>query len=190
MDDTFFDIPVHIKSKFDEKLAEVFRLFDYQSNNMILSRDLGSILRILGLVPTEEEIQKIITETEFQQRKGTIHLANLMTFLRKMIETNKMQPYSSEELLDCFKILDPKSRGYIPKEEFLKSMREVGEVINKEQLDEMLKVCLDPHDNRVYYEDYIRKISYEPEEEESLFTLVRHPRRSSYGNLTRQSTYA
>lgn len=172
MEDTFFDIPVEIKSEFDEKIADVFRIYDHQNNNMINGENLGTILQTLGCVPTEKEIEEIIKETEFEQRKGVIHLSRLIAHLRVLLQKNHMKPYSKDDLFNVFKVLDPKNRGYITRDEFVQFMRDIGEPISEHQLTEMLKVSLDPITMRINYEEYINKIAYEPIDEDSIFSLA------------------
>lgn len=45
-----------------KRLSEAFNVFDQESNNTIPSTELGTVVRSLGLVPTEGELQDILSE--------------------------------------------------------------------------------------------------------------------------------
>jgi hypothetical protein len=45
-----------------KRLTEAFNVFDQEGNNTIPSTELGTVVRSLGLVPTEGELQDILSE--------------------------------------------------------------------------------------------------------------------------------
>jgi calmodulin len=45
-----------------KRLTEAFNVFDQEANNTIPSSELGTVVRSLGLVPTEGELQDILSE--------------------------------------------------------------------------------------------------------------------------------
>jgi calmodulin len=45
-----------------KRLTEAFNVFDQEGNNTIPSSELGTVVRSLGLVPTEGELQDILSE--------------------------------------------------------------------------------------------------------------------------------
>lgn len=65
MDKIYFDIPVELKNPLEEKIAEAFQVYDHNNVNMIDGRDVGAVLRSLGCVPSENEIEAIVKATEF-----------------------------------------------------------------------------------------------------------------------------
>ena len=45
-----------------KRLTEAFTIFDQEANNTIPSTELGTVVRSLGLVPTEGELQDVLSE--------------------------------------------------------------------------------------------------------------------------------
>ena len=45
-------------------LKEAFMLFDYRKNGTIASRDIGAVIRSVGLKPTEAEVSQIREEVD------------------------------------------------------------------------------------------------------------------------------
>ncbi|CRL05914.1 CLUMA_CG019114, isoform A [Clunio marinus] len=169
-DDVYFDIPVQINNKFEKRISEVFRVFDHRAINMVNGEDIGSILRFLGCVPTEEQIQTIIKNTEFPSHPGDIHLSNFLPYIKDLLIRHEMKPSKPEALLQAFKILDPKDKGFIEKEIFESFIKDCGEAMSEETYKEMMKTAVDPIEKKVYYEPYIRKLMHEPED--SIYKLA------------------
>lgn len=158
MDQDFFEIPVEINTDFDRKIAQAFSIFDHNNVKMVDSRDIGTILRFIGCVPSEKQVTSIIKEIEIPDSPGSVHLSKFLPFVRDLIFDHKMKPLSAEHLLAAFKILDPKNKGFITKEDFLNLMTEDDSEMTSEELDKMLKSAVDTATNTVPYEVYINQL--------------------------------
>lgn len=168
------NIPVEIENDFDRKVAEVFSTYDRHKNNMTSSKNLHAILGLLGCAPTKQDIQEF---TDVLQQKKKIHLGRLIPYLRSYLLKGKMRPQSKDDLLNVFKILDPKNRGYIPKAEFVKLMNDFGNPLSEQELKEMLIAAVDVSDSCVHYEHYVEKIVMKSEGDDSIFKLAELPAR-------------
>ena len=49
------------------RLTDAFNVFDQEANNTIPSTELGTVVRSLGLAPTEGELQDILSEVSRMQ---------------------------------------------------------------------------------------------------------------------------
>lgn len=166
--------PVEIENSFDKKVAEVFSLYDRHKNNLTSSKNLEPILGLLGCAPTKQDLQEITKAVE--QRKK-IYLGRLIPFLQSYLQSGKMRPLTKDNLLNAFKALDPKDRGFIPKAEFVKLMLNFGNPLSDEELKEMLVAAVDINDYCVHYEDYVDKIVMKSDGEDSIFKLAKLPER-------------
>ncbi|CAO1425967.1 unnamed protein product [Diamesa serratosioi] len=164
MEADFFEIPVEINTDFDRKIAQAFLIFDHNNLKMVDSRDVGTILRFIGCVPTEKDVAFIIDETEFPESRGNIHLSKFLPFVKELIFDHKMKPLPAEGLLAAFKILDHKNKGFITKEDFINLMTEDAAEMTPEEFDKMLSSAVDSTTNTVPYEVYINQLMYEPED--------------------------
>ena len=158
MDQDFFEIPVEIKTDFDRKIAQAFLIFDHSNLKMVDSRDIGTILRFIGCVPSEKDVASIIKETEISESPGNVHLSKFLPFVKELIFDHKMKPLPAEGLLAAFKILDHKNKGFITKEDFINLMTEEDSEMTPEELDKMLKSAVDTTTNTVPYEVYINQL--------------------------------
>ena len=64
-----------------KRLTEAFTVFDQEANNTIPSTELGTVVRSLGLVPTEGELQDILSEV----RQFDDHREEISVFRCRMI---------------------------------------------------------------------------------------------------------
>lgn len=164
MNEVYFDIPVKIISLLDQRIADAFSVYDHRAVNMVDERDVGAIIRSLGCAPTEIEIQEIIKKTEFSTHPGDVHLLNFMPHVKVLLAAKKLKPSPPEEILKAFKILDPEDKGFIEKETFINMLVSFGEPMTEKEMRDFIKSAVILNDDRIDYEQYIKKLIYEPEE--------------------------
>lgn len=169
--EVYFDIPVEIADPLEKRIADAFMIYDHNNVNMVDARDVPTIIRFLGCVPTEDEIKDIIKHTEFPTHPGDVHLSNFMPYIKRLLTLERMQPSSAEEILEAFKAFDTQKRGYISKENFIKIMTEKGEEITENELKIMLTAAMDPVENKIFYEVYINQLFHDPQD--SIYDLAK-----------------
>ncbi|XP_026577571.1 troponin C, skeletal muscle [Pseudonaja textilis] len=91
----------------EEMIAEfkaAFDMFDADGGGDISTKELGTVMRMLGQTPTKEELDAIIEEVD-EDGSGTIDFEEfLVMMVRQMKEDAKGK--SEEELAECFRIFD------------------------------------------------------------------------------------
>jgi len=141
----------------EEKLAEfkeAFQLFDKDGNGKITVDELGTVMRALGNNPTEAELQDLINEVDVNSN-GTIEFAEFSTMM-----ANKINDVNSEEdLLASFKVFDKDGNGFISAAELKHIMLNLGEKLNDEECDEMIKEADVDGDGMVNYSEFVRMMS-------------------------------
>lgn len=118
---------VNITNDVERKIADAFQIFDHHGNKSVDVREIGSIIRYLGCVPDENELNEIISATELEDSSGVVHLSKFMPYVQQILLENKMKPAAPEKLLKAFQILDPENKGFIHKEYMTKILMEEGE---------------------------------------------------------------
>lgn len=78
-----------ITTDLEKKIADAFVIFDHQGNKTVDVREIGTILRYLGCVPSENEINEIISATEFEDSNGTIHLSRFLPHVTQLLAEHK-----------------------------------------------------------------------------------------------------
>ncbi|XP_067211917.1 dynein regulatory complex protein 8-like isoform X1 [Linepithema humile] len=138
----------------ERRLCEAFDVFDNARSGEVDVRDLGTIIRALGCVITEAELQEIQVEVE-DVENNCVPLNRFVEYMSKAINERKFKPAEPEELLKAFQLLDPENRGYIMKDDLEKSIMEIGEPFTKEEVADMMAIACDVETGKINYEHYI-----------------------------------
>lgn len=153
-----FSTLVSITNDLERKIAEAFCIFDHHGQKTVDVREIGSILRFLGLVPSEQEVSEVIAETEFEDSNGTVHLSKFLPYVHQVIIERKMEPVPIEKLLEAFQVLDPDGKGSVTKDLMSRIMSEEGEPFSQEELEEMFSCAVDGSSNMIPYEYYLNQL--------------------------------
>lgn len=79
----------------ERKIADAFLIFDHHGNKTADVREIGTILRFLGCVPSEQEVNEVISATEFEDSNGTVHLSKFMPHVCLLLEDHKYDKFES-----------------------------------------------------------------------------------------------
>lgn len=153
-------VPIVELTILEKRICEVFDIFDTTKSDEIDVKDLGIIIRTLGCVVTEAELQEIQVQVE-DVVTNRIPLKKFLEYMSKAIEEYKYKPAEAEDLLKAFQLLDPEHRGYIMREDFEKVMMEIGEPFSTEEINNMMAIACDPETKQINYEHYINLLLVE-----------------------------
>ncbi|KAL6254556.1 hypothetical protein P5V15_014609 [Pogonomyrmex californicus] len=158
-------------SLLEKRLYEAFDVFDVARSGEIDVRDLGTIIRALGCVITEAELQEIQVEVE-DVETNRVPLNRFVEYMNKAISERKFKPAEPEELLKAFQLLDPENRGYIMKDDLEKSIMEIGEPFTKEEVADMMAIACDAETGKINYEHYINLLIVKIPENMNVYNIV------------------
>ncbi|XP_050549083.1 dynein regulatory complex protein 8-like [Daktulosphaira vitifoliae] len=142
-------------------IADAFDIFDHSGNRTIDVRELGTVLRYLGYVPSQADLRELAVNVEDHEVTGTVHLAAFLPYVENAISEYKYQPASATELLNAFRALDPEKTGMISRECMESALRHDGEPFEDEEIEEMMSVAAietATGETVIPYEVYINKI--------------------------------
>ncbi|KAG6367610.1 hypothetical protein INS49_001803 [Diaporthe citri] len=106
---------------------------DKDGNGEITKDELGTIMRSLGLNPTDGELQDMVDEVDVD-KNGTIDFKEFLALM-----SHKVQDVDPEqELREAFKVFDRDNTGTISKDELRQVMKSIGESLTEAEIDEML----------------------------------------------------
>jgi Ca2+-binding EF-hand superfamily protein len=121
-------------------LTLAFSIFDQQSNDTVDVREIGTILRFLGICPTLEQLHQWVTEMEEEEPTGYVTWAKFSKVTQSIISGNYPRNADEESLYQAFLALDTDKKGYLLPDELRKYMISLGEPFTVEECDEMLTV--------------------------------------------------
>ena len=154
MDDSESESENEGEESTEEYMAEfkiAFGLFDKDGDGVISMKELGTVMRSLGQNPTEQELQDMINEVD-SDGTGTIDFPEFLAFLaRKMKDSD-----TEEELIEAFKVFDTDGNELISAAELKQVMESVGEMLDDNEIEEMIKEADLDGDGHINYEEFVR----------------------------------
>eukprot|EP00178_Gracilaria_changii_P001768 TRINITY_DN12475_c0_g1_i1.p1 TRINITY_DN12475_c0_g1~~TRINITY_DN12475_c0_g1_i1.p1 ORF type:complete len:151 (+),score=49.16 TRINITY_DN12475_c0_g1_i1:60-512(+) len=134
---------------------EAFSLFDRDGDGKITTKELGTVMRSLGLNPTESQLKEINHDID-TNKKGQIDFEE---FKELMIKGKKEATISEEDIIDAFKVFDKNGNGTISAAELRHVMSNIGEKLSDEEVEEMLREAdVDP-EGQINYEDFVKMLT-------------------------------
>lgn len=117
-------------------LKEAFMLFDYDKDGRIFTRDVGPVIRSIGLKPSEAEVKSIMKDVE--QGGGDVDLQTLVTLISRKV--TGPPPEKPEDLREMFRMYDKDGRGFISVQEMRHLLTTVGEKLTDDEADDLMKM--------------------------------------------------
>jgi calmodulin len=106
---------------------ETFKMFDKDGDGQISAKELGIVMRQLGLSPTEDEIIEMILEVD-EDGNGEINFDEFLTIM-----AHKMKDADTElGTLEAFRVFDRERTGMITKSELKNIIMHMGEPMSEE----------------------------------------------------------
>ncbi|XP_048512961.1 dynein regulatory complex protein 8-like isoform X2 [Athalia rosae] len=121
-------------SMLEKLIHNAFDVFDTAKILEVDVRDLGTMIRSLGCVMTEAELQEIQVQLE-DVENNSVSQSRFVEYMTKTISEHKLKPAEPEELLQAFQLFDPENRGYIMRDDLAKALMELGEPYTQDEVD-------------------------------------------------------
>jgi Ca2+-binding EF-hand superfamily protein len=143
----------------EEKIAELrsaFQLFDGDNNNGNITKNkLKKILNNLNYFPTDDDLNDMVAIVD-KNGDGNINFNEFLELMCDKMDQND----SEEEILEAFRIFDKGSKGYVTRVDFKQIMKYLGETIEEDELDELMKDCDEDQDNQLNFEEFKKMMNF------------------------------
>ena len=143
------------KKEVFKNIKDGFALFDRDGKGLCDVREIGTIVRHLGICPTEIELRDMITEIEEEEPTGFIRYERFERMMSRILLENQYPRDSEEKLLRAFRTLDPDNKGYVEAEKVRTLLTTHGERFSQEEIDDFLNFAVDADSGLLHYEDYV-----------------------------------
>ncbi|EDQ89010.1 uncharacterized protein MONBRDRAFT_37236 [Monosiga brevicollis MX1] len=164
--------PVHPETaKLHLAIASAFKVFDHQSDNSIDVRELGTVVRSLGCVPSEVELREIILECEEEEPTGFITYERFEPVMTRILEKKQFHCDELERLREAFAVLGGSDDGTIDAQEIIKTLTEEGEPLTQDEIDEFMAAAMDPNTKQIFFEEHAMLMHLDPRQYGALYNL-------------------
>jgi calmodulin len=136
-----------------KEYKDAFEMFDKDKDGTITTKELANVMRSLNHDPTEDELNEMIAEVDLDGN-GEIDFEEFVTLMnRRSKETD-----TEEEVLNAFKVFDKEGNGLISVTELRHIMITLGDQLNEDEVDELLREADSDGDGFINYEEFIRTL--------------------------------
>ena len=140
------------------ELREAFNLFDRDGTGSIPISDLGTVVRALGLNPTEAEVADLEVQVD-PARKGYVQFADFLT----MMAQRPIEPDTEAEIVDAFRAFDTTNAGGIDKSELKRILTRLGEEnLTAAEFDGVFGDAEVDASGKFRYEDLVQQLRFGP----------------------------
>ncbi|KAG5617471.1 hypothetical protein H5410_017295 [Solanum commersonii] len=137
------------------ELREIFRSFDRNNDGSLTQLELGSLLRSLGLKPSNDQLEDLIQKAD-RNSNGLIEFSEFVALVAPELIAAKC-PYSEEQLKKIFQMFDRDGNGVITAAELAHSMAKLGHALTQEELTGMIKEADRDGDGCISFEERKKK---------------------------------
>ncbi|XP_037832970.1 troponin C, skeletal muscle isoform X1 [Kryptolebias marmoratus] len=150
----------------EEMISEfkaAFDMFDTDGGGDISTKELGTVMRMLGQNPSREELDAIIEEVDeddleklhLSSGSGTIDFEEFLVMMVQQLKEDQAGK-SEEELSECFRIFDKNGDGFVDREEFGDILHMTGEQVTEEDIDEMFGESDTNKDGKIDFDEFLK----------------------------------
>jgi len=157
------------------EIHEAFAKFDRDGDGHIEAKELATVMRIMGMEPTENQLQELIrsVDVDGNNKIELEEFANLMA-RRILMHDGKV------ELEQAFKLFDSDQSGYVTADEIRSLMMGAGgdEALTSSEVEELIKMADPDRDGKISFEEF-KDMECWKIPEESMRPVRTTPRRQS-----------
>jgi calmodulin len=157
---------VFYKKRFEKQIDEILRVFERDRSGYIDVREFGTVVRAMGINPTENDLIEMIESIEEPESTGSLQVGRVRDLALNLALTksfkNKIFARDSEAVIvKAFEALDKDKKGFISSEYLKEVMTSMGERFNSDEIVEMINATADPETGNIYYEEFASLLATE-----------------------------
>ena len=128
-----------------------FLLFDKDGDDHISTTELGTLIRSLGMYPTNCEVQAMLDMVD-ADRSGTVSKEDFL----KLMATQVTRVETEDDVRDAFRLFDKTSDNFISAAELRHILTNLGEKLTEDQVDELIADADVDGDHQINYDELIK----------------------------------
>lgn len=136
-----------------EEYTECFKLFDKDDKGVISTDEVGSVIRALGLNPSQAQVEEMKKKAD-PKGAGTVGVDAIFSIMEGHGVVNE----SEDALLEAFRIFDNAGNGTIPASELKAIFKNMGEPFSDEEAEAMVAAADVDSSGNIKYEEFLRQM--------------------------------
>merc|ERR1712038_2179695 len=131
------------------EFVEAFNKFDETQSGLVSTKQLGNLLRVLGINPTNEELQDLTIQID-PHVTGFLKLPDLLDMMSRII----LERNYDAQIEDAFRCFDKNGIGTISRQELHAVFENLGERLVDDEIEGLLEEADVENEGVVCYSDF------------------------------------
>lgn len=129
-------------------------MFDKDNDGKITTKELGTVMRLLGQNPSESELNDMINEVDINS-DGSIDFPEFLTMMARKLKDND----SELEIMEAFKVFDRNGDGKISAAELRHVLTLIGEKLTDAEIEQMIEEADSNHDGEIDINEFTQLLT-------------------------------
>lgn len=154
------------RNRCNKALDALLATFERDKSGFIDVREFGTIVRAMGVNPSENDLIEMIETIEEPESTGHLQVAKIRELVTRLVLTKsfktKIFSRDPESLIArAFEALDKDRKGFVTSEYLKQMLTTMGERFNADEIVEMINAAADPETGNIYYEEFASLLATE-----------------------------
>ena len=137
-----------------EEFREAFSLFDPDGQGFIETKELGTVLRSLGIHATDEEKNEYIEKYD-QEQEDKIYFNDILEIIIKKISESKPE----DELFEALNLFDTEKRHEIDVDQFREEFKENLTNVPENEINDIIEFLKHEGRNTINIQEAVQNLS-------------------------------
>ncbi|CAH8538322.1 unnamed protein product [Heterobilharzia americana] len=133
-----------------------FDTLDQNNTGKISVPDVSLLMRRVGLMPSNIEIEELITEVD--KEKTALNEGITFNQFCEIASRKYNDIYTESDIIEAFRTFDVENNGFLSASELRRALCTMGENLTDEEMEAMLDLAKVDSDGNVHYEEFVRSI--------------------------------
>ncbi|XP_049818573.1 neo-calmodulin-like [Aethina tumida] len=131
-----------------KEFKAAFDTVDRWKEKKIRIKEIGNAFKLLGMLASEKEVNDIL---ELYKDEQYVNFPLFLTILEQRFAEHDTE----EEVREAFRVFDRDKTGYVDAMEMIAQLTNKGEKLEKEEIEELLRVTSPDEKGQIMYENFI-----------------------------------
>ncbi|CAL6010034.1 Calmodulin [Hexamita inflata] len=137
-------------------VANAFSTFDQDNSGRIEVREVGNVIRSLGVYPTEAEIRMYIMQMQKENASLYVMKNTFVDFMCEIIARDTHVGPTMQELEQAFLVLDPENKGFLDENTLRAQLLSQGERFSADEADTFISFAKDGETGQIDWRAYMK----------------------------------
>ncbi|VDP88443.1 unnamed protein product [Echinostoma caproni] len=146
----------HLTEETTVEFKAMFDTYDFGGTGKISVLDVAPLMRKLGLMPSNIEIEEMVIEVDKEKNSTTEGISFEQFCTMAAMKINEI--YTEEDIIESFRTFDLENNGFVSTTELRRALCTMGEKLTEEEMEAMLEHANVDADGNVHYEQFVHNI--------------------------------